>query len=72
MYRLSGLKVNILVSKSAAVGLMLGNSLSQFCFDLLGRDLIYLMALSFPGINSHVPMYFISSLFGVPKTDMIR
>jgi hypothetical protein len=72
VYRLSGLKVNILDSRSAAVGLMLGNSFYQLCLDRLGRDLIYLMALSFPGIKKELPMYFISSEEGVPRTEMMR
>ena len=49
---------------SAAVGLMLGNSFSQFCFDLFGNDFMYLIALS-------LPIYFMSSELGVPKTEMI-
>jgi len=45
---LSGLKVSILESKSAAVGFMLGNSFYQLCLDRFGSDFMYLMALSLP------------------------
>ena len=41
---LSGLNVSILLRRSAACGVMLGKSLSQFCRVLLGRDLMYLIA----------------------------
>ena len=61
---LSGLKHSILVKRSESSGVMLGNKLIHFCFDLFGRDLIYLMASLFP-------MYFISSVEGVPKTEII-
>ncbi len=64
VYLLSGLKVSILDRRSAACGLMSGNSLSQFCLVLFGKDFIYLMALSFP-------IYFMSSWVGVPRTEMI-
>ena len=64
MYLLSGLNVNILLSKSAAWGLMLGKSLSQPCFVRLGNDFMYFIAFS-------LPIYFISSGVGVPKTEII-
>lgn len=44
---------------------MLGKSFYQDCLDLLGKDLMYLMALS-------LPMYFMSSVVGVPSTEMMR
>ncbi len=64
LYLLSGLKVSILDSKSAACGFMSGNNLSQFCLVLFGKDFMYLIALSFP-------IYFMSSWVGVPRTEMI-
>lgn len=43
---------------------MVGNSLSHFCLDLLGKDFMYLTA-------SWFPIYFISFELGVPNTDII-
>jgi Mn2+/Fe2+ NRAMP family transporter len=45
---LSGLKVSILERRSAAVGLILGNSFSQDCRDRFGNDFMYFIAFSFP------------------------
>lgn len=44
VYLLSGLNVNILLSKSAAWGLIFGKSLSQPCFVRLGNDFMYFIA----------------------------
>ena len=43
---------------------MVGNSLSHFCLDLLGKDFMYLTA-------SWFPIYFISLELGVPNTEII-
>ena len=45
---MSGLKVSILESRSSARGFAFGKSELQDCFDLLGSDLMYLRAFSFP------------------------
>lgn len=60
----SGSNWSIWVNKSESSGVIWGNNFYHFCFVLLGKDFMYLIASSFV-------MYLISFEDGVPRTEII-